>query len=49
MDIAACIASHKRQAKVRAPHQRRYWRLGLKSANLPATAIALEDNDESVI
>ncbi len=49
MHIATCITSHNSIAKVRVPQQCCYWGLNLKSANLLATAIALEDNDEPII
>ena len=49
MHIATCITSHDSIAKARVPQQCCYWSLDLKSANLLATAIALEDDDEPII
>ena len=49
MYVAACIASHDSVAEECVPQQCRYRRLGLESADLSATAIALEYNDEPII
>lgn len=49
MNIPARITGHQCIAESRVPEQCCHRCLNLESANLSATAIALEDDDETII